>query len=76
MKEVSRDLQRFIDHFQPNKFKFISGGIEVRGAIDLHKAMNEAKWVIERLKLPLAISHTAEMLSYRGFEVNVLAKAS
>ncbi|MFN0254077.1 hypothetical protein [Pedobacter ureilyticus] len=72
MKEINTDLQRFIDKFQPNKFKLISRGVEIRGAVDLHNAMNEAKLLIERLQLSLAIHHNAEMLSYQGFEVNLL----
>lgn len=76
MKKATKDLQRFIEKFQPNKFKMISSGIEIRGAIDLHGAMNEARILIDRLQLSLYISHNAEMLSYKGFEVNLLAEAS
>jgi hypothetical protein len=76
MKDTHTDLLRFIEQFQPRKFKFISRGLEIRGAVDLHRAMNEARVVIERLQLPLAVKHSAEMLSYRGFEVNFLKEAS
>ena len=76
MKKANIDLQRFIDKFQPNKFKLIPSGIEIRGAVDLHGAMNEARLLIERLQLSLYVSHNAEMLTYKGFEVNLLAEAS
>lgn len=67
------DLQKFIDKFDPGKFKLIKNGVEIRGIIDLHRGMQEAKALIERFQLKLVVSHTAEMLSYRGFEVNYMA---
>lgn len=76
MKQAQADLQVFIEKFQPNKFKFISSGIEIRGAVDLLGAMGEARKLIERFKLSLSVNHNAEMLSYRGFEVNLTRKAS
>jgi len=66
------DLQKFIDKFDPGKFKIIKNGVEIRGIIDLHRGMQEAKALIERFQLKLVVSHTAEMLSYRGFEVNYM----
>ena len=66
------DLQKFIDKFEPGKFKLIKTGVEIRGMVDLHRSMQEAKAVIERFQLRLVVSHTAEMLSYRGFEVNYM----
>ncbi|RWU05050.1 hypothetical protein [Pedobacter chitinilyticus] len=66
------DLQKFIDKFDPRKFKLIKNGVEIRGIIDLHRGMQEAKALIERFQLKLVVTHTAEMLSYRGFEVNYM----
>ncbi len=66
------DLQKFIDKFDPGKFKLIKNGVEIRGIIDLHRGMQEAKALIERFQLKLVVSHTAEMLTYRGFEVNYM----
>ncbi|MNK25657.1 hypothetical protein D3C87_439840 [compost metagenome] len=62
-------LQQFLTEFQPAKFKWLSRGIEVRGIVDIHRALEEARQLINRLQLELNINHTADMLSYRGFEV-------
>lgn len=70
--QVSPDLQKFIEKFEPNKFKLMAKGIEIRGINDMHRNIAQAKDLIERLELNLTISHNAEMLSYGGFEVNVL----
>ena len=67
---ISSDLQKFIDKFEPNKFKLMAKGIEIRGIRDMHRNITQAKDLIERLELNLIISHNAEMLSYGGFEVN------
>jgi len=67
---ISSDLQKFIDKFEPNKFKLMAKGIEIRGIRDMHRNITQAKDLIERLELKLIISHNAEMLSYGGFEVN------
>ena len=69
---VSPDLQQFIDKFEHSKFKLMSGGIEIRGINDMQRNIAQARAIIERLKLRLIVSHNAEMLSYRGFEVNNL----
>lgn len=69
---ISQDLQKFIDKFQPNKFKMMSKGIEIRGINDMHRNITQAKDLIERLELNLWINHNAEMLSYGAFEVNTL----
>ncbi|MFC3559344.1 hypothetical protein [Pedobacter jamesrossensis] len=69
---VSSDLQTFINKFEPVKFKVMAKGIEVRGINNMHNNILEAKSIIERLKLNLTVSHNAEMLSYKGFEVNNL----
>ena len=67
---ITADLQKFIDKFQPNKFKLMAKGIEVRGIKDMHRNLSQAKAIIENLELDLFVSHNAEMLSYGGFEVN------
>jgi len=67
---ISSDLQKFIDKFEPNKFKLMAKGIEIRGIRDMHRNICQAKDLIERLELNLTVSHNAEMLSYGGFEVN------
>ncbi|WP_443945920.1 hypothetical protein ACJVDH_02090 [Pedobacter sp. AW1-32] len=68
--KISTDLQLFIDKFEPSKFKLMARGIEIRGMNDIHRNIAYAKEIIERMKLNLTVSHNAEMLSYRGFEVN------
>lgn len=68
--KISADLQKFIDKFEPNKFKLLAKGIEVRGIRDMHRNLKRATDLIERMDLNLTISHNADMLSYGGFEVN------
>ena len=68
--KISADLQKFIDKFEPNKFKLMAKGIEIRGINDMHRNISQAKDLIERFELNLIVSHNAEMLSYGGFEVN------
>lgn len=68
--KISSDLQKFIDKFEPNKFKLLSKGIEIRGIGDLHRSITQAKELIDKMKLNLIVFHNAEMISYRGFEVN------
>jgi hypothetical protein len=70
--KISSDLQKFIEKFEPNKFKLMPKGIEIRGIGDLHRNISHAKDLIERMKLKLIVSHNAEMVSYGGFEVNDL----
>lgn len=69
---ITSDLQQFILKFEPSKFKMMSYGIEIRGLYDLHGSMSRAKSIIERMGLNLRVNHNAEMLSYRGFEVNII----
>jgi hypothetical protein len=66
---VSADLDRFIDKYQPSKFKRLSKSIEVRGVNDLEGAMNKARQLILDLKLKLVVINDAEMASYKAFEV-------
>ncbi|MCX2429509.1 MULTISPECIES: hypothetical protein [unclassified Pedobacter] len=70
--KISADLQAFINKFEPSKFKVMSKGIEIRGINDIHRNITHAKEIIEMLELNLEVSHNAEMLSYKGFEVNNL----
>ncbi|HKG07340.1 MAG TPA: hypothetical protein VKB19_12810 [Pedobacter sp.] len=67
---ISPDLQKFIDTFQPTKFKMMARGIEVRGIANIHQTITQAKNLIEKFGLKLTIQHNAEMLGYGGFEVN------
>jgi len=70
--KISADLQKFIEKFEPSKFKLMARGIEIRGINDMHRNITQAKSMIEKLELNLIVSHNAEMLSYGGFEVNNL----
>ena len=67
--ETKTDLQKFIEKFEPNKFKMLTRGIEIRGNSDLHLSITFAKELIERMKLKLTVNHSAEMAMYGGFEV-------
>ncbi len=67
--KVSADLQKFIDIFEPNKFKMLARGIEIRGIHDVHRSIELANALIERMKLKLVVNHSAEMAMYRSFEV-------
>ena len=66
------DLQKFIEKFEPNKFKMLARGVEIRGNNDLHRSITFAKQLIESMKLNLKVHHTAEMTTYGGFEVNII----
>ncbi|WP_256012777.1 hypothetical protein [Desertivirga xinjiangensis] len=70
--EISADLQKFIDKYEPNKFKLLAKGIEIRGINDLHRNITEAKTLIEKMKLNLTVAHNAKMVCYGAFEVNNL----
>jgi hypothetical protein len=67
--KVSTDLKKFIDKFEPNKFKMLARGIEIRGINDVHRSIELANALIERMKLKLVVHHSAEMAMYRSFEV-------
>ena len=67
--KINTDLQKFIEKFEPNKFKILARGIEIRGNNDVHRSITFAKELIERMKLKLAVHHSAEMAMYGGFEV-------
>ena len=67
--KLTQDLQKFIDKFEPNKFKVLKRGIEIRGNADLHRAITLANALIERLKLKLSVLSSADMASYGCFEV-------
>ncbi|MBE9603098.1 hypothetical protein [Pedobacter sp. MC2016-24] len=66
---IGTDLQKFIEKFEPSKFKMLARGIEIRGNNDLHRSITFAKELIDRLKLKLTVHHSAEMALYGGFEV-------
>ncbi|MGF1924783.1 MAG: hypothetical protein ACQUHE_11440 [Bacteroidia bacterium] len=68
-KQLNSDLQKFIEKFQPNKYKILPKGIEIRGITEIHSHISEAKALIEKLKLKLTVAHNAEMVSYGAFEV-------
>ncbi|WP_134203675.1 hypothetical protein [Pedobacter suwonensis] len=63
------DIEKFIEKFEPSKFKRLARGIEVRGIKDLNKSIVYANEVIEKLKLKLSVAHSAEMAMYGSFEV-------
>lgn len=67
-KNIS-DIQKFIETYEPAKFKTLSRGIEVRGIKDIHRGISYANEVIQRLSLRLTIAHSAEMAMYGSFEV-------
>lgn len=67
--QISGDLQKFVDIFQPSKFKLLTRGIEIRGNNDLHRSITAARELIEKMKLRLKVEHSAEMAMYGGFEV-------
>ena len=66
---IGTDLQKFIEKFEPSKFKMLARGIEIRGNNDLHRSITFAKELIDRLKLKLTVHHSAEIALYGGFEV-------
>ena len=68
--DISTDLKIFMDKFEPIKFKMFTRGIEIRGINNIHDNILEARAIIEKLELKLVVLHNAEMLSYKGFEVN------
>ncbi|WP_316762142.1 hypothetical protein [Pedobacter aquatilis] len=68
-KDLNPELQKFIDAFEPSKFKILKSGIEVRGINNIHSGINYAREIIEKFKLNLLIRHTADMAMYGGFEI-------
>lgn len=68
---MSKDLRKFIEKFEPNKYKVLPSGIEVRGMTRIHDALQLAKNVIDKFQLNLMVIHTAEMVGYGGFEVKM-----
>ena len=41
--QINPDLQKFIEKFEPNKFKLMAKGIEIRGIYDMHRNIAQAK---------------------------------
>ncbi|RZL02568.1 MAG: hypothetical protein EOO89_29155 [Pedobacter sp.] len=70
--KMSADLVKFIEKFEPAKFKEMANGIEIRGISNIHRSIADAEELIARLKLKLTVEHNAQMVSYGAFEVNAL----
>ena len=68
----NEDLQTFIQKFDPRKYKMTRAGVEIRGINDMYRNLMQARMIIANLELNLTVVHTAEMLSYGGFQVNTL----
>ena len=68
----NEDLQTFIKKFDPKKYKLTRAGVEIRGINDMYRNLTQARTIIANLELNLTVIHTADMLSYGGFQVNVL----
>lgn len=66
------DLNKFIDKFQPSKFKKLKDGIEIRSVYDIPDAISKAKCLIATMSLKLQVVHSAEMAAYRAFEIREL----
>jgi hypothetical protein len=49
--KVSTDLKKFITKFEPNKFKMLARGIEIRGINDIHRSIELAKALIDSMNL-------------------------
>ncbi|WP_225872395.1 hypothetical protein [Pedobacter frigidisoli] len=47
-------------------------GVEIQGINDMYRNLMHARTIIANLELNLTVVHTAEMLSYGGFQVNTL----
>lgn len=69
--QTPSDLLTLIQKFEPSKFKILTSGIEIRGMINIHNSIARAKSIIDNFNLNLTIHHSAEMLSYKGFEVKL-----
>ncbi|TCD12224.1 hypothetical protein EZ449_03100 [Pedobacter frigidisoli] len=69
--QINKDLQTFIEKFDPRKYKMTKAGVEIRGIIDMYRNLTHARMIITNLELNLTVIHTADMLSYGGFQVNV-----
>ncbi len=68
---LNTDLQKFVEKFQPNKFKVLTDRIEIRGLNNIHRGVAQANDLIQKLKLKLKVHHSAEMASYGGMEIMV-----
>ncbi|TDO21918.1 hypothetical protein [Pedobacter duraquae] len=63
------DIQKFTKKYDPSKSKLLKNGIEIRGVVEIEKAINRANEIIDRHGLNLIVVNTAEMASYGAFEV-------
>ncbi|KQR67468.1 hypothetical protein [Pedobacter sp. Leaf176] len=68
----NEDLRTFMKKFDPKKFKITRAGVEIRGIKDMYRNLMHARTIISNLELNLTVVHTAEMLSYGGFQVNTI----
>jgi hypothetical protein len=67
--EKKSDVQRFIDHYQPSKYKVLRNGIEVRSVTDVEGSSLKATNLIKSLKLGLLVVRDAELAQRGCFEV-------
>lgn len=67
--ENRTDLQKFIAKYQMSKFKVMKGKLEIRSVGNLTEATNKAAQLINDLGLRLEVVQSADMASYRAFEV-------
>ncbi len=63
------DIQKFIDRYEPSKFKILKKSVEIRSVGNLHGAVVKAAEVISDLSLELVVVQSAETAEYRAFEV-------
>jgi len=68
----NEDLKTFIEKFDPKKYKMTKAGVEIRGINDMYRNLMHARTIIANLELNLTVVHTADMLSYGGFQVNTI----
>jgi hypothetical protein len=66
---LKTDMQKFLDKFQPSKFKQMRGRVEIRSVNNLEEAQNKAREVINQYGLGLVVVRDAEMAANRTFEV-------
>ena len=61
-KKMLKDVRKFIEKFEPNKYILLSSGIDVRGMTSFHDALESARNVIDKFQIHLMMLHTAEMV--------------
>lgn len=60
-KKMLKDVRKFIEKFEPNKYMVLSSGIEVRGMTSIHDALESARNVIDKFQIHLMMVHTGGM---------------